>query len=207
MWATMLECHRHQHDIIKQVSNSGNMKVLIRSESQFQATLLLQVELNTLCSNFQRWIGSHRSYLNSLNSWLLKCVKSLKKKKKSRKKRDADFQITDYDVAPIFTICDQWIKLLAGLPTNDLETAIKGLVADVNHCVPRQEKRRGGSRPTFSVPHNGGWNDENVPRADLQSSLETFLGKLVYFSNVSLEKYTELKVKIDKAKEDYAKYN
>ncbi|KAM0857256.1 hypothetical protein ACQ4PT_048600 [Festuca glaucescens] len=213
MWTTMLECHRHQHDIIKLVSNSGNMKILVRTESQFQATLLLQVELNTLCLNFQRWIGSHKSYLNSLHSWLLKCVKSLRKKKKSRKKKDTDFQITDYAVAPIFTICDQWIKLLENLPTDDLEKAIKGLVADINHCVPRQEKRRGGSRSTFSVPHNGGWNDEmganhrNVPPTDLQSSLETFLGKLANFSDASLQKYTELKVNIDKAKEDYEKYN
>ncbi|KAM0875250.1 hypothetical protein ACQ4PT_036938 [Festuca glaucescens] len=213
MWATMLECHRHQHDIIKLVSNSGNMKILIRTESQFQATLLLQVELNTLCSNFQRWIGSHRSYLNSLHSWLLKCVKSLRKKKKSRKKKDTDFQITNYAVAPIFTICDQWIKLLENLPVEDLEKAIKGLVADINHCMPRQEKRRVGARSTFSLPHNGGWNDEmganhrNVPPTDLQSSLETFLGKLADFSDASLQKYTELKVNIDKAKEDYEKYN
>lgn len=212
MWATMLECHRHQHDIIKLVSNSGNMKVLIRSESQFQAALLLQVELNTLFSNFRRWIQSHRSYLNSLHSWLLKCVKSQRKKKKSRKKRDTDFQITDYAVAPIFTICDQWIKLLDE-PTDDLENAIKGLVADINHCVPRQEKRRGGSRSTFSLPHNGVWNDEmganhrNVPPTDLQSSLETFLGKLVCYSDASLQKYMELKVNIDKAKVDYERYN
>jgi hypothetical protein len=139
-------------------------------------------------------------------------VKALRKKKKSRKKKDTDIQITDYAVAPIFTICDQWIKLL-DLPTEDLEKAIKGLVADINHCVPRQEKRRGGSRSTFSLPHNGGWNDEmganhrSVPPTDLQSSLETFLEKLVCFSDASLEKYRELKVNIDKAKEDYEKYN
>uniref|UniRef100_A0ACD5YM49 Uncharacterized protein n=1 Tax=Avena sativa TaxID=4498 RepID=A0ACD5YM49_AVESA len=213
MWATMLECHLHQHDIIKLVSNSGNLKVLIRSESQFQATLLLQVELNTLCSNFHRWIGSHRSYLSSLHSWLLKCVKSLRKKKKKSRNKDTDFQITDYAVAPIFTICDQWIKLLDDSPMEDLENAIKGLVADINHCVPRQEKRRGGSRSTFSLPHNGGWTDgmganhRNAPPTDLQSSLETFLGKLVYFSDASLQKYMELKVNVDKAKVDYEKYN
>jgi hypothetical protein len=45
--------------------------------SNFQATLLVQVELNTLCSNLQKWIASHRAYLQSLDSWLLKCVKSL----------------------------------------------------------------------------------------------------------------------------------
>lgn len=213
MWATMLECHRQQHEIIKLVSHSGNMKVVIRSESQFQAALLLQVELNTLCSNFQRWVGSHRSYLNSLNSWLLKCVKSLRKKKKSRKMKDADIQITEFDVAPIFTICEQWLELLKDLPIKDLEDAIKVLIAGVNHCVPRQEKRRGGSRSTFSLAHNGGLNEEmggihkNVPPTDLQSSLGTFLGKLEVFSDVSLHKYMELKEKINNAKYNYEKYN
>ncbi|KAI4994340.1 hypothetical protein ZWY2020_029388 [Hordeum vulgare] len=147
MWETMLECHRHQHEIIKLVSNSGGIKVLIRSESQFQATLLLQ-----------------------------------------------------------------WIKLLKELPIEDLEGGIKGLIADINHCVPRQEKRRGGSRSTFSLP-NGGLSDEmrGVHRKDahmdLQSSLESFLGKLEFFSDVSVHKYGELKDKINAAKEKYEKYN
>lgn len=212
MWETMLECHRHQHEIIKLVSNSGGIKVLIRSESQFQATLLLQVELKSLFSNFQRWIVSHRSYLNSLQSWLLKCVKSLRTKKKSRKKKDTNFQITNFAVAPIFTICEQWIQLLDELPIEDLEGGIKGLLADINHCMPRQEKRRGGSRSTFAIP-NGGLNDEmrgihrNDAHTDLQSSLESFLGKLEFFSDVSVHKYGELKKKVNTAKEKYEQQN
>lgn len=210
MWTTMLECHQHQHEIIK-LSSSGNMKVLIRSESQFQATLFLQVELSTLCSNFQKWIASHRSYLHSLNSWLRKCVKPLRGKKSSRKKKEADIPITKYAVAPIFKTCEKWMKLLDDLPTKDLEDAIKGLVADINHSVPRQEKRRSSSRFTFSLPHNGGLNSEtgeihiNDPPMDLQSSLEIFLGKLEVFSYVSQQKYMDLKKEIDKAKEEYDK--
>lgn len=207
----MLECHRHQHEIIKLVSNSGNTKVLIRSESQFQATLLLQVELSTLCSNFQKWIASHRSYLHSLNSWLLKCVKSLRRRKKSRKKKEADIPITNYAVAPIFKTCENWIKLLDKLPTKDLEDAIRGLAANINRSMPRQEKRRGSSKLTFSLSHSGGLNGEkggihrNDPPMDLQSSLETFLGKLEAFSDVSLDKYINLKKEIDDAKVDYEK--
>ncbi|XP_062211076.1 protein ROLLING AND ERECT LEAF 2-like [Phragmites australis] len=211
MWTTMLECHRHQHEIIKLVSNSGNTKVLIRSESQFQATLLLQVELSTLCSNFQKWIASHRSYLHSLNSWLLKCVKSLRRRKKSRKKKEADIPITNYAVAPIFKTCENWIKLLDKLPNKDLEDAIRGLAANINRSMPRQEKRRGSSKLTFSLSHSGGLNGEkggihrNDPPMDLQSSLETFLGKLEAFSDVSLDKYIKLKKEIDDAKVDYEK--
>jgi hypothetical protein len=166
MWATMLDCHRHQHEIIKLVSDSGNMKVHIRSESQIQAALLLQVELNTLCSNFQKWIASHRSYLQSLNSWLLKCVKSLRRRKKSRKK-EADIPITNYAVAPIFKICENWIKLLDVSPTKEdvpptkeLEYAIKCLAADIGRSVPHQERRGGNSKLTFSLFHSGALNGE-----------------------------------------------
>ncbi|KAK3147389.1 hypothetical protein QOZ80_3BG0281770 [Eleusine coracana subsp. coracana] len=225
MWATMLDCHRHQHEIIKLVSNSGNMKVLIRSESQIQAALLLQVELNTLCSNFQKWIASHRSYLQSLNSWLLKCVKSLRRRKKSRKK-EADIPITNYIVAPIFKTCENWIKLFDVsptkehvsptqenvLPTKELEDAIKGLAAGISRTVPRQERRRGNSKLTFSLSHSGALSGEmervhrNDPPTDLQSRLETFIGKLEDFSSVSLQRYDTLKKDIDKAKEDYEKW-
>ncbi|XP_066388107.1 protein ROLLING AND ERECT LEAF 2-like isoform X2 [Miscanthus floridulus] len=211
MWATMLECHQHQHDIIKLVSNTGNMKASIRSESQFQATLLLQVELSTLCSNFQKWIASHKAYLQSLNSWLLKCVKSLQKKRKSSRKKKVEADpITKYAVAPIFKTCESWINLLDDLPT-DLEDAVKDLAAHINRYVPHQEKQRGGSKRILSLSHSGRSNGEmgevqrSDPPMDLQSSLEIFLGKLEMFSNISLQKYMELKEDINKAKERYEK--
>ncbi|CAN6320171.1 unnamed protein product [Urochloa humidicola] len=213
MWATMLECHRNQHEIIKLVCNSNSMKISVRSESQLQATLLLQVELSTLCSNFQKWISSHRAYLNSLNSWLLKCVKSLQKKRKSsrRKKVEAD-PITKYAVAPIFKTCESWINLLDNLPTKELEDAIKGLATDINRSMPHQEKRRGSSKLSFSLSHSGRLNGEmgefhrSDPPMDLQTSLEMFLGKLENFSEVSLQEYVTLKLKIDEAKTNYEKW-
>ncbi|KAJ1297370.1 hypothetical protein BS78_01G370400 [Paspalum vaginatum] len=210
MWATMLDCHRHQHEIIKLVSNSNNMKVSIRSESQFQATLLLQVELNTLCSNFQKWIASHRAYLHSLNSWLLKCVRSPQnRRKRSRKKKAEADPITKYDVAPIFKTCESWINLLDELPTKDLEDAIKGLASDINRSMPRQEKQRGTSKLTFSLSHSGRLNGEmggahrSDPPLDLQSSLEMFLEKLEIFSDDSVQGYKKLKEEISKAKARY----
>ncbi|KAL5218148.1 hypothetical protein ABZP36_018832 [Zizania latifolia] len=212
MWGTMHKCHRSQHEYFEQISRSGSMKVLIWSESQFQAALLLQVELSTLCSNFQKWIAYHRSYLHSLNSWLLKCVKSLRRKKSSRKKKEADIPITNYAVAPIFKTCENWIKLLDDLQIKDLEDAIKGLVADINHSVPRQEKKHGTSKLTSSLSRNGDLNGEiseihrNSHPTDLPSSLETFLRKLKNFSEDSLQKYGDLKETIEEAKKDYEKW-
>ncbi|RCV45047.1 hypothetical protein SETIT_9G421800v2 [Setaria italica] len=213
MWKTMLECHWNQHEIIKLVCNSGSMKISIRSESQLQATLLLQVELSTLCSNFQKWISSHRAYLNSLNSWLLKCVKSLQRRRKSSRKKKVEADpITKYAVAPIFKTCESWINLLDDLPTKDLEDAIKGLATDINRSMPHQEKRRGSSKLTFSLSHSGRLNGElgdihrSDPPMDLQSSLEMFLGKLENFSEVSLQKYKDLKEEIDEAKTNYEKW-
>jgi len=187
------------------------MKASIRSESQFQATLLLQVELNTLCSNFQKWIASHKAYLQSLNSWLLKCVKSLQKKRKSSRKKKVEADpITKYAVAPIFKTCESWINLLDDLPT-DLEDAVKDLAAHINRYVPHQEKQWGGSKRILSLSHSGRSNGEmgevqrSDPPMDLQSSLEIFLGKLEMFTNISVQKYTELKEDINKAKERYEK--
>nr|CAB3496094.1 unnamed protein product [Digitaria exilis] len=213
MWTTMLECHRNQHEIIKLVCNNGSMRISVRSESQLQATLLLQVELSTLCSNFQKWISSHREYLNSLNSWLLKCVKSLQRRRKgSRKKKVEADPITKYAVAPIFKTCESWIKLLDNLPAKDLEDAIKGLATDINRSMPHQEKRRGSSKLAFSLSHSGRLNGEmgeshrSDHPMDLQTSLEIFLGKLEIFSEVSLQKYMVLKEEINEAKMKYEEW-
>uniref|UniRef100_A0A0A9SP45 Uncharacterized protein n=1 Tax=Arundo donax TaxID=35708 RepID=A0A0A9SP45_ARUDO len=193
MWATMLECHQCQNAIIKLVSRSCHLKISFQSESQCQAAFLLSVELRKLCSNFQNWMASHKAYLCSLNLWLHKCMKPLNRRKGSRKQSVVDVSPTWCAVAPIFTTCEIWIKLLGDLPTRDLEEAIEGLITDISHSIPHQD----------NVPKDGTGGEilASYAPADLLSSLMRFQEKLEAFSEVSLQKYIDLQKNIGAAKE------
>uniref|UniRef100_A0ACD5YDT6 Uncharacterized protein n=1 Tax=Avena sativa TaxID=4498 RepID=A0ACD5YDT6_AVESA len=197
MWTTMLHCHRHQHAIIKLLSSSCKVKISsFESESQCQAALLLSAELTKLCSNFQNWIASHKGYLHSLNLWLHRCMKPLKKRKSSRKQNAVDVSLTECAVAPIFATCEIWTKLLDDLPTKDLEEAIEGLVIDIGSHLPQNLNQR------LDQTLN---DEQEVPRndntADLRSSLVTFVAKLEAFSETSLQKYLDLQKGIGAAKD------
>ncbi|KAM0855833.1 hypothetical protein ACQ4PT_049511 [Festuca glaucescens] len=196
MWATMLQCHRRQHAIIKLLSSRCKLEIPLDSESQCQAALLLSVELSKLCLNFQNWIASHKAYLHSLNLWLHKCMIPLKKRKGSRKQNVVDVTLTECAVAPIFTTCENWIKLLEDLPTQDLEEAIAGLTADISRHLPRHLNQ--GLDQMLN-------DEEEVPRdytaADIQSNLMTFIAKLEAFSEIAVQKYIDLQKSIGAAKD------
>lgn len=198
MWATMLECHRRQHAIIKLLSSNHKVEIPFESESKCQAALLLSFELTKLCLNFQNWIASHRAYLHSLNLWLHRCMKPLKKIKSYSRKQNVvvDVLLTECAVAPIFAACEMWMRLLDDLPTEDLVEAIEGLIADISSYLPRD------LNPRLDQTLNG---EKGVPgndaSADLQSSLMTFIAKLEAFSEISLEKYIDLQKGIGAAKD------
>ncbi|KAF0907590.1 hypothetical protein E2562_018397 [Oryza meyeriana var. granulata] len=197
MWETMLGCHQLQHAIMKLVSSKSSVKLSFQSESQYQDALLLSAKLSKLCSDFQNWVASHKTYLSSLNLWLHKCMKPLKKRKSSRKQNVVDVSLTECAVAPIFTTCEIWIKFIDDLPTNQLVKAIEDLIADVGNSLPHQEQLLNGET-------GGGILRNNAP-SDLQSSLMAFLEKLEAFSAVSLQKYIDLQKNIDEAKERFSR--
>ncbi|CAN6206525.1 unnamed protein product [Urochloa humidicola] len=95
-------------------------------------------------------------------------------------------------VAPIFTTCEVWKKLLDDLPTRDLEEAIEGLMADTTSCsIPHEDK----------VPNEGGDILRSHAPADLQSSLLRFVEKLEAFSEISVQRYIDLQKIVSAAKE------
>uniref|UniRef100_A0A0E0EGC7 DUF632 domain-containing protein n=1 Tax=Oryza meridionalis TaxID=40149 RepID=A0A0E0EGC7_9ORYZ len=197
MWETTLECHHLQHAIMKLVSSKRSVKLSFQSESECQDALLLSAKLIKLCSDFQNWVASHKVYLCSLNLWLHKCMKPLKKRKGSRKQNVVDVSLTECAVAPIFTTCEIWIKLIDDLPTNELVKAIEDLIADVGRSFLHQEQVLNGE--------TGGEILRNNAPADVQSSLMAFLEKLEAFSAVSLQKYIDLQKNIDEAKERFSR--
>ncbi|KAJ3682982.1 hypothetical protein LUZ60_013209 [Juncus effusus] len=216
MWGVMLECHKQQLDLILMTSSNGSAKFSIRPESQSQATLTLVNELNHLCSNFTKWISAHKSYLKSIDKWVHKCISPLQQNPKRKNKRQ-NVSLRSYGPPPIFVTCEEWLKLLEGLPTNEVVNAIKELSSVTTHFLPRQEKRSKGFKSSLLRAGNGDSNNEMNGRSNgslvetslncdsLQSRLAVFLEKLVNFADVSLNNYESLQQSISEARDEYMK--
>ena len=203
----MLDSHRHQYSIIVAASNNGSTKLsAMHSESHRQATMLLQFELVSVCSSFTKWISSHKSYLEAINGWLLKCVLVSPGRQKSSRRRNPQFS-PRRNLAPlIFVTCRDWLKLLEELPAREVADAIKDLVDVTAHFLPRQEKGHGAKRAGGSYEElqgNDAVVDWSMNYDSLQSGLVVFLDRLKSFAEVSLAQYEFLQKSIAEARAAY----
>ncbi|ONK54811.1 uncharacterized protein A4U43_UnF11050 [Asparagus officinalis] len=207
MWRMMLDCHKQQYNLIASASNNGTTKLSsTRSESYRQATILLQFELTSLCSSFTKWMQSHKSYLESINGWLLKCIFLIPVRQKSSRRKNAQFSPRRSLAPPIFVTCRDWLKLLDELPTREVSDAIKDLVDVTAHFLPRPEKghhgkKRGGNYE--ELQRNESMVDWSLNYDTLQSCLVVLLDRMKSFADVSVSKYEDLQSSIDEARAVY----
>ncbi|KAI3460570.1 hypothetical protein Pfo_017233 [Paulownia fortunei] len=75
MWKAMLKCHQKQFQAIME-SKMRKLKVNtgLQADSSSRATTGLEKELHAWCHHFNDWIGFQKSYVESLNGWLLQCL-------------------------------------------------------------------------------------------------------------------------------------
>ncbi|KAJ0977553.1 hypothetical protein J5N97_013027 [Dioscorea zingiberensis] len=224
MWEKMLDCHKHQYNILLSLCNNGTTGISVMPESHQQAVLLLEFELNSLGSNFTKWISAHKSYLEAINGWLHKCVYPLRHKS-SRRRKNLEFSPRSDGAPPIFVTCGDWLEFLndKDFPTRKVEVAIQALVGITVKFLPHQAKSH-GNISKFSLSRKEGrseelekdiWTNETPeelsqePRQDLDSLLSglvIFIDQLKIFAESSLDKYVALQKSIDAARNAYEKY-
>ncbi|KAG9459208.1 hypothetical protein H6P81_003716 [Aristolochia fimbriata] len=213
MWQMMLETHKLQLDIISAAYNNGNSKFSLHSESHRQATVLLEYELNSLCSSFTKWVSSQKAYLQAINGWLMICV--LVQKQKLRR-RNSEFCPRRTLGPPIYIICGDWLKMCDQLPTKEVVEGIKTLLTVTTRYLPRQEKARHrnltsslswkaehASEAASDTTRNEAPVDWNSCFESLQSSLIGFFDRFHSFADVSVKQYVELQESIKEAKKYY----
>lgn len=217
MWAMMLECHRNQHKIISDTSIKGSCKVSVHSESNRQATILFQSELNSLCSSFTKCIAAHKSYLKAINNWLLNCVlMTPAPKHQSSRRKQPQFSPHSDIAPPIFVTCKEWLDLMDELPGKQVEDAINDLIEVTTLFLPHTEKANGSLTSMFSLSRRvkGGHQYEEIEKNEvpvdwslnydsLQSSLVVFFDRLESFAKSSLDKYEALQTTIKEARLRY----
>ncbi|XP_008811000.1 protein ROLLING AND ERECT LEAF 2-like [Phoenix dactylifera] len=204
MWVMMLDCHKNQYSIISGSCNNGSTKVSTRSESHRQATMLLERELSSLCSNFTKWISAQKSYIEAINGWIHKCV--FPRKQKYSKRKPIEFDPKRDIAPPIFVTCQNWLALLNELPMEEVANSLKDLVTVTTRFLPRQEKGHENSKLSLTFSRKTGQSvglegdiDRNESPVDwslnydsLLSGLAGFLNRLKTFAESSVQEYENL---------------
>lgn len=214
MWKTMVECYAKQLDIISTLTSNGNSNnVTMQFELNREAVVVLEYQLNTLCSSFTNWISSHQIYLCSINHWLHRCCVFPEGHKSTRRRNQSELSYWKENSPPIYATCGDWLEELDKLPVEQVEKAIKALAT---HFVPHHHQNNTGdislslSRKTdTTVNYNIARNNQASPVSwsldleKLQIELATFINRLMLFSQDSVNMYEKLHHSITEAHKRY----
>ncbi|CAI9787044.1 unnamed protein product [Fraxinus pennsylvanica] len=113
MWKSMLRCHQKQFQAIMESklrrlrANTG-----FRTDSNLRATAELEMELREWCERFNDWIGTQKSYVESLNGWLLRC---LQYEPEETPDGPVPYSPGRLGAPPIFVICNDWNQAMEAI--------------------------------------------------------------------------------------------
>ncbi|KAJ3677314.1 hypothetical protein LUZ60_003038 [Juncus effusus] len=109
MWKAMLETYHAQHITISLAYHTKDHTALTtpdpQQESKRQALIHLKTEMECFNSTFSNWIKHHKLYVESLNSWLQKCILQPQERSRGRK---ITFSPRRAIAPPIFVILRDW---------------------------------------------------------------------------------------------------
>ncbi|KAM7511090.1 hypothetical protein LguiB_009965 [Lonicera macranthoides] len=137
MWKSMLKCHHKQFQAIKE-SKTQTLKANtgFRTDSSLRATRELEVELLTWCSHFNDWINAQKSYVESLNGWLLRC---LNHEPEETPDGIAPFSPGRIGAPPIFVICNDWSQAMETVSESGVKRAMQSFASDIRRLYERQD--------------------------------------------------------------------
>lgn len=138
MWKFMIKCHRKQFQAIMDSktrtlrSNTG-----IQNDSRFRATIELEMELRSWCSYFSDWITAQKSYVQSLNGWLYRCL-------------NHEPEVTADGIVPfspgrigaplIFVTCHDWHQAMEVMNEDRVANPMQHFASNLRHLWERQDE-------------------------------------------------------------------
>ncbi|KAL6654928.1 hypothetical protein ACP70R_008393 [Stipagrostis hirtigluma subsp. patula] len=207
MWKAMLECHHKQFITISLAYHVKSSTSVQQGEHHRQAAMHLWNEMDCFSSSFKNWVTAHKSYVESLNAWLQKCVLQ-PPQDRCRRRRKVSFPPRQAVSPPIFILCRDWLAMMESLPTDELCKSIKDVMQLLRGSFEHhddQNKPKSESQECGMLENNEQEEaSESVAAAEgLQSKLTTVLDRLTKFSEASLKQYEELKQNYEIARDDY----
>ncbi|PKU72415.1 hypothetical protein MA16_Dca017904 [Dendrobium catenatum] len=201
MWKAILECHQAQHLAISSAYLAKNLAATSRNgDSYKQADINLQNEIECFRSSFVTWIDTHRSYSESLNGWLQKCILQPQERLRGRK---VPFSPRRALAPPIFVLCRDWLAGIQRLPVEEVCDSLKKLITILSELL--EEHRKDEKQEDRSEQGND-QNKEVYPCKSLvrlQESMTSTFECLVKFSEESVKVYEGVKQENQNARDAY----
>jgi hypothetical protein len=182
MWSIMLECHQIQLHAISQAKHIDSMIDAAKfGDDHMDLIKRLELQLLDWIACFAAWVNAQKSYVSTLNEWLIKGVEYVP-------------EVTDDGIPPfspgrlggppIFVICNNWAASVARISEKEVVEAMQVFASNVLKLWERNrsEQRQG------MMANRGMDRDLRLIERDEQSmrkALEAQNKKLVLISNQS----------------------
>ncbi|KAM1134616.1 hypothetical protein ACFX19_044421 [Malus domestica] len=140
MWKSMLKCHQKQFQAIM-VSKIRSLKVSagLRRDSDLKATLELEMELLSWCASFNNWVNTQKSYVESLNGWLSRCINQ---EPEETPDGVAPFSPSQMGAPPIFVVCNDWCQATERISEKGVADAMHDFASTLHQLWERQDKEQ-----------------------------------------------------------------
>ncbi|VFQ82433.1 unnamed protein product [Cuscuta campestris] len=137
MWKSMLSCHQKQFQAIKESKvRALKAKTGFDSDSALEATLELELQLLAWCNRFSNWICTQKSYVESLNGWLLRC---LLYEPEETPDGPVPFSPGRLQAPPIFIICNDWNLAMETISETRVAMAMNSFASSLRKLCERHD--------------------------------------------------------------------
>lgn len=197
MWQFMLKCHQKQFQAIMESktrtlkSNSG-----LQRDSRLRATLELEKELRMWCSYFNDWIRAQKSYVESLNGWLFRC---LNHEPEVTPDGIVPFSPGRIGAPPIYVICHDWHQAMEIMKEEGVANSMQHFASNLRQLWERQdEEQRHGLKAQFlSKDYDKRMKALRSKTGKLERNQDAMSAKTIVGSDSGVSRRDDLKVDLD----------
>ncbi|KAL6962167.1 hypothetical protein U1Q18_037121 [Sarracenia purpurea var. burkii] len=140
MWKAMLKCHQKQFQAVME-SKTGNLIKTTgsRTDSRLRAIVELEMELRAWCSRFGDWINSQKSFIDSLNGWLLSC---LFYEPEETPDGIVPFSPGRIGAPPVFVICHDWFQAMETISETGVANTMHKFASNLQNLYEKQDEEQ-----------------------------------------------------------------
>nr|XP_043617421.1 nitrate regulatory gene2 protein-like [Erigeron canadensis] len=137
MWQSIVKCHRKQFEaIMESRSRTLRANTSIERDSSLRTTLELETGLVTWAQHFNNWINAQKSYVDSLNGWLLQCIDH---EPETTIDGEVPYSPGRLGAPPIFIICNDWQREIKSVSQERVSKAMNNFAMNLRQLLERQD--------------------------------------------------------------------
>lgn len=133
----MLKCHQKQFQaVLESKTRTLKTRTGFRRELSLRATVELEMELLNWCNRFNNWVNILKSYVESLNGWLLRCL--------HHEPEETDDGVVPFSPgrigAPaVFVLCHDWYQSMERISEAAVADAMQDFAMKLHQLWDRQD--------------------------------------------------------------------